>query len=74
MDVYFLNCPQCQKNFHCDANLRGFAIPRHCPHCDHYFQADEDKNTGMPKGTAFSALTRIGPEIFYLPKKAKLKR
>jgi hypothetical protein len=69
MDVYFLTCPQCKKNFHCDANLRGFAIPRHCPHCDHYFQADEEGREGMPKGTAFSSLKGIGRETFYLPKK-----
>lgn len=71
MDVYFLNCPQCKKNFHCDANLRGFAIPRHCPHCDHYFHAEEDKAKGMPRGTAFSSLTRIDMETFYLPEKAQ---
>jgi hypothetical protein len=71
MDVYFLICPQCKKDFHCDANLRGFAIPRHCPHCDHYFEADEDKAKGMPRGTAFSGLSRIDPETFYLPEKAK---
>jgi hypothetical protein len=71
MDVYFLTCPQCKKKFHCDANLRGFAIPRHCSHCDHYFQADEDHAQGMPRGTAFGSLTRIDGETFYLPEKAK---
>jgi uncharacterized C2H2 Zn-finger protein len=74
MDVYFLTCPRCEKNFHCDANLRGFAIPRHCPHCDHYFQADEDRKTGMPKGTAFGSLAGIDWETFYLPAKNREAR
>ena len=67
MDVYFLVCPRCGKNFHCDSNLRGFAIPRHCPHCDLYFQAEEDKKEGLPKGTAFGSLKGIGRGTFYLP-------
>jgi hypothetical protein len=71
MDVYFLNCPRCRKSFHCDANLQGFTIPRHCPHCDHYFQADEDKKGGMPKGTAFGSLTKIDGDTFYLPEKGR---
>ena len=74
MDVYFLTCPRCTKNFHCDANLRGFAIPRHCPHCDHYFKAEEDRVKGLPRGTAFGNMTQIDEGTFYLPEKAPKDR
>ncbi|MCK4790792.1 MAG: hypothetical protein KAV87_44055 [Desulfobacteraceae bacterium] len=71
MKIHYVNCPQCNKSFHCDANLLGLDIPLHCPHCDLYFDPEEKKEEQLPKGIAFSGLSRIDRKILYLPLQEK---
>ena len=67
MEIYYVNCSRCRGSFHCDANLIGLDIPRHCPHCDLYFRPEEQKGERSPKGTAFTGISRMDREIFYIP-------
>ena len=71
MEIYYVNCPQCKKSFHCDANLLGLDIPLHCPYCDLYFELEEEKGKRPPKGTAFMGLSRIDRDILYIPANEK---
>jgi hypothetical protein len=67
MKIYYVNCPHCKRSFHCDLNLQGLDVPRHCPHCDAYFDLVEEKTGRLPKGTAFMGLSKIDRKVFYLP-------
>jgi hypothetical protein len=66
--IYYLDCPDCKNSFHCDASLYGLDLPRHCPHCDAYFNPEEKKALGPPRGTAFVGLSKPIRETIYLPK------
>jgi len=67
MKIYFLTCPDCNKTFHCDANLYGLDLPRHCPHCDAYFDPEEKEAPVPPRGTVFAGLSKPLREVIYLP-------
>lgn len=67
MEIYYVNCPHCKGSFHCDVNLQGLDLPRHCPHCDAYFDLEEEKARRPPKGTSFMGLSRVDREILYIP-------
>jgi len=71
MEIYYANCPRCQKSFHRDANLLDLDIPLHCPHCDLYFEQEREEGRRSPKGTAFMGLSRIDRQIIYLPVQEK---
>jgi len=71
MEIYYVNCPHCEKSFHCDANLSGLNLPRHCPHCDLYFDPEEERARRSPRGTAFTGISRIDREIIYIPGEKK---
>ena len=74
MEIVYVNCPRCQKDFPCDANLVGLPIPLHCPHCDLYFELKEGQGQPPQKGTAFTGLSRIDRETFYLPAQGETKK
>jgi hypothetical protein len=59
--------PALQKKLSFNLNLQGLDVPRHCPHCDAYFDLVEEKTGRLPKGTAFMGLSKIDREVFYLP-------
>ena len=67
MKIYYMKCPGCKNSFHCDANLYGLDLPRHCPHCDAYFAPEEKKTPRAPRGTVFVGLSKPIHKVIYLP-------
>jgi hypothetical protein len=74
MQISYVNCPQCRKSFHCDANIVGSVIPLHCPHCDVYFEQEKGPGKPVLKGAAFTTLPRIEDDTFYIPDRKKTVR
>ena len=74
MDIIYVKCPKCAQRFHCDVNLIGLAIPLHCPHCDLYFEPQEDEGKKPTGGTAFMGLSKIDRKTIYLPSSARKRQ
>lgn len=66
MKIYYMKCPDCKNSFHCDASLYGLDLPRHCPHCDAYFDPEEKKNTRASQGNGIHRTFEAHPRG-YLP-------
>ena len=72
MEIYYVTCPQCNGSFHRDADLMGFDIPLHCPHCDLYFEPEpEEKAKRLPRGTVFVEPSKFDRMNIYIPNLAK---
>ena len=69
MDIFYLACPKCSKEYYADVSLLSLDVELHCPFCGSYFRREEAKEvvTGDRKISSIVQLNK--DKTFYKPEK-----
>jgi DNA-directed RNA polymerase subunit RPC12/RpoP len=69
MDIFYLTCPGCSREYYADVSLLSIDAELHCPFCGLYFRREEAKKiiTGDRKLSSIVQLN--GDIVFYKPEK-----
>jgi len=68
MDIYYVTCPDCSKDFYCDEALSYLDVELLCPYCGSYFR-QTDLNQQDTSASKIPSIVRWGKgKRFYKPK------
>ena len=69
MDIFYLTCPKCSKEYYADVSLLSLDVELHCPFCGSYFRR-EDAQEIVNGEQKLSSIVRLSKDkTFYKPEK-----
>jgi len=67
MDIFYVTCPKCSKEYYCDISLLSLDVELHCPFCGSYF-SKRDATGSVTSDQRASSIVRISKDtMFYKP-------
>lgn len=67
MDIVYVDCPKCSKEYYCDVSLLSLDVELHCPFCGSYFRREDAKRLISPDQQVSSIVRLSKEKKFYKP-------
>lgn len=67
MDIVYVDCPKCSKEYYCDVALLSLDVELHCPFCGSYFRREDAKQLVTPDQRVSSIVRLSKDKKFYKP-------
>jgi hypothetical protein len=67
MDIFYVTCPKCFKQYYGDVSLLSMDVDLHCPFCGIYFKTSEAKNIVTAEKNVSSVVRLSKDKAFYRP-------
>jgi len=69
MDIFYLTCPSCSREYYADVSLLSLDVEMHCPFCGLYFRREDAKKVLAGDRKLSSIVPLTGDNVFYKPEK-----
>jgi hypothetical protein len=68
MDIFYLTCPVCSKQYYADTSLLSLDVAFHCPFCGAYFKHEDAKEIDRADQKVSSIVQLSKDKDFYKPR------
>lgn len=71
MNIFYITCPKCSREYYADVSLLSLDVELHCPFCGSYFKPDEAEKIATADQNASPIVLLSKNQSFYKPAEKK---
>jgi hypothetical protein len=67
MNIFYITCPKCSRQYYGDVSLLSLDVELHCPFCGSYFKPEEIEKPAITDQKVSSIVQLSKDKSFYKP-------